>query len=33
MMNITKNNNKIWTPELAEEHKKEMIKILDNNGI
>ncbi len=33
MMNITKNNNKIWTPELAEGHKKEMIKILDNNGI
>lgn len=33
MMNITKNNNKTWTPELAEEHKKEMIKILDNNGI
>ena len=33
MMNITQNNNKIWTPELAEEHKKEMIKILDNNGI
>lgn len=33
MMNLTTDNNKIWTPELAEAHKKEMINILENNGI
>lgn len=30
---IVNNNDKIWTKELAEKHKQEMINILDNNGI
>lgn len=33
MKDIVEKNNKTWTPELAEEHRKEMTKILDNNGV
>lgn len=33
MESIVNNNNKTWTEELAAIHKREMIQILDNNGI